>query len=450
MSTRIAGAAIPASFRRWTRAQDSTEVLAAAGVGAWWALTFFVLVLVAIVAWAPGASALFGISPSMGLLCASPMLLNGLLFSSAHRQRRHIGTWGWLWLLVGVSTLHFFLAAMMAMSKLQGASVIASLFLFTTAFHGRLHRVTLRQPFVAVGTVLALLAALPFRESAEHLVLFGVIGPASLTAELYLGTFAVKHDRARAQAERLRAAMQAQLLERQEKDVDRLSRALGEILGHHQELDSALMTADSAADLLSLLGRQRFGPGRAEFDERVKTLSRSLHQVRGMVAEIRAKGRRSMGSEPEPVELPPLLEDVRAGMTVRFPDVDIQVEVEPASPPRALMRGGVTTLRRVVENLVLNACEGDGERGATRVAIQARVEPLSGRLEVVIADNGPGFPTAFLNVPSEEIHTSKPEGTGLGLYTSECLLRASGGILHRRNAPDGGALLRLYLPREYP
>lgn len=78
------------------------------------------------------AGDLFGVSPAQGLLCASPMLINGLLFSAAHR-RRHIETWGWLWLL-GVS-LRFFLNAMMAMSHLQGASVFASfLFLFTTAF----------------------------------------------------------------------------------------------------------------------------------------------------------------------------------------------------------------------------------------------------------------------------------------------------------------------------
>ncbi|NTX05749.1 HAMP domain-containing sensor histidine kinase [Myxococcus sp. CA040A] len=450
MKTRFAGgAAVTASFRRWTRAQDTSEVLAAAGVGAWWALTTVVLAVLAAVAWAPGASTLFGISFVDGLLCAAPMLVSGLLFSAVHRKRRHIETWGWLWLLLGVTSLHFFLAALMAMSELQGATVITSLFLFTTAFHGRLHRVTPRQPFLALGTALALVAALPLLESPEHLVLFGVIGPAALTAELYLGTFAVQHDQARAEAERLRAAVQAQLLEQQEQDVGRLSRALGEILGYHHELDSALMSAGTAADMLAVMGVQRNALARGDFEDLVKTLNDSLTQIRNMVGEIRAKGRRYVGSEPEPVELTPLLEGVRTSMSLRFPDVDIEVAVEPGQPLRALMRGGATTLRRVVENLVLNACEGDGKQGASRVRIQARVEPLSGRLEVVIADDGPGFPAALLDVPAEELYTSKPEGTGLGLYTSECLLRASGGMLYRRNAPDGGALLRLFLPREY-
>ncbi|WP_164010987.1 sensor histidine kinase [Pyxidicoccus trucidator] len=437
------------AFRRWTRAQDAVEVLAAAGVGPWLVLTVFVVGLLAIVAWAPGARLFFGIPFGVGLLCAVPMLANGLLFSAVHQRRQRIEPWGWLWLVFGVAAMHFFLAALMALSSLPGAAVVASLFLFTTAFHGRLHRVTPRQPFLAVGTALALLAALPLRESDEHLALFGVIGPAALTAQLYLGTFAVQHDRAREDAERLRAAVHAQLLEQQERDVGRLSQALGEILGYHHDLDNALLSAGGAADMLAVMGVQRGALGRSDYEELVKTLHDSLAQIKEMVTEIRAKGRRYAGTDPEPVELPPVLNAVQASVGLRFPDVDIHVEVEREQPMRALMRGGATTLRRVVENLVLNACEGDGEHGADEVHIRARVDPLSGRLEVTITDDGPGFPAARLTGPAEELFTTKPQGTGLGLYTSECLLRASGGILHRQNAPGGGALLRVLIPREY-
>lgn len=440
---------IASSFRRWTRSQDAAEVLAASGLGPWLVLTAFVVGLLAVAAWAPGARHFFGIPFTTGLLCAVPMLANGLLFSAVHRRRQRIEPWGWLWLAAGITALHFFVAALMALSALPGATVIASLVLFTAAFHGRLHRVTPRQPFVAVGTLLALLAALPLRQSDEHLALFGVIGPAALTAELYLGTFAMQHDKARADTERLRAAVQAQLLEQQERDVGRLSQALAEILGYHHDLDNALMSAGSAADMLAVMGVQRHALARVEYDELVKQLHESLAQIKEMVMEIRAKGRRYAGTDPEPVELSPVLEAVQTCVGLRFPDVDIQLEVEASPPPRVLMRGGAPTLRRVVENLVLNACEGDGENGAGQVRIRARVEPLSGRLEVVISDDGPGFPAAHPAGPAQELYTTKPQGTGLGLYTSECLLRASGGMLHRQNAPGGGALLRMVLPREY-
>ncbi|NVI98751.1 sensor histidine kinase [Myxococcus sp. AM009] len=451
MSPRSAGRqALLSSFRRWTRAQDAAEVLAASGLGAWLALCAFVPSLLAMTAWAPGARSFFGIHFGTALLCAVPMLASGVLFSLAHRRRRRIEPWGWVWLIFSVAAMHFFVAALMALSAPPGAAVLASLFLFATAFHGRLHRVTPRQPFLALGTLLALALALPLHGSDEHLALFGVIGPAALTAQLYLGTFAVQHDRARADAERLRAAVHAQLLEQQERDVGRLSQALSEILGYHHDIDNALMAAGSAADMLAVVGAHRPGPGRTEFDDLLRQLNDNLTQIRDMMMDARNKGRRHAGMEPEPVELTPVLDSVQASVGLRFPDVDIQVEVEQPSPPLlALMRGGAPTLRRVVENLVLNACEGNGEEGAARVHIHARVEPLSGRLEVTITDDGPGFPPGQLSRPAEALYTSKPHATGLGLYTSECLLRASGGMLHRQNADGGGAVLRMVLPREY-
>ena len=68
--------------------------------------------------------------------------------------------------------------------------------------------------------------------------------------------------------------------------------------------------------------------------------------------------------------------------------------------------------------------------------------------ELLIADDGPGFPAEKLKAPIEGLSTTKPNGTGLGLYTSECLIRASGGTLERHNRPTGGAQLRILLPRE--
>jgi C4-dicarboxylate-specific signal transduction histidine kinase len=337
----------------------------------------------------------------------------------------------------------------MALSALPGAPVFGAFFLFTASVHGRNLRATPSQPFPMLGTLLALLAALPLSVSEGHLALFGLIGPASLTAGLYLGTFAVQHDRATAEAERLRAAVQAQLLDAQEQDVGRLSQALVEILGYNHDINNSLMSAGSAADMLSVVGVQRNTLGRKDFEELVKDLNESLGHIRDMVTEIRQKGRRHAGREPESVDLAPVLDAVRASVGLRFPEVDVKVELTRDEPLRALVRGGVTTLRRVVENLVLNACEGDGTRGAAKVQIAARTEPFSGRLELVISDNGPGFAPEKLKAPIEGLYTTKPHGTGLGLYTAECLLRASGGQLERQNAPTGGAVLRILLPREF-
>jgi signal transduction histidine kinase len=438
--------AIQASFRRWVHSQDAQEVLPAATLESWLSFGVVITLLLAAAAWAPGARTFFDLSFPTALLCFLPTFVLGMGFALLHRKRQRIEWWGWLWLVPGTASLHFFMASMAALSAMPGATVFAALLLFTAAFHGRLHRVTPGQPFLALGTVVAVGLATLLRRSEEHLALFALIGTAAVVAELYLGLFALKHDRARLETEQLRAAVQAQLLEQQEREVGRLSQAMVQILGYNHDINNALMSASAAADMLAVMGVQRNNLPRAEFEELVRELNEGLTRIREMVLEIRQKGRRSVSSDPENVDLVPVLESVRTNVGWRFPEVRIQLAVE--GEASALVRGGVTTMRRVVENLVLNACEGNGQRGAARVDITARVEPYSGRLELLIADDGPGFPPEKLRAPIEGLSTTKPNGTGLGLYTSECLIRASGGTLERHNRPTGGAQVRMLLPRE--
>jgi two-component system C4-dicarboxylate transport sensor histidine kinase DctB len=434
------------SFRRWVNAQNVPEVLAASSVGAWLSLVALILVLLAAATWAPQAREFFRLDPGTALLCLGPAMAD-FAFALLHRKRQHIETWGWVLSLTGTTGLQFFVASLMAVSATQGATVFAGFFLFTAAFHGRLFRVTPRTPFLPVGTALALvLAALIARP--ENLPLFAVIGPASLMAELSLGTFALQHDRTSAEAERLRAAVQAQMLAQQERDVGRMSQALTEIISHSQDIREALLSAGSAADLLKGLIARGGNLGRGEPERLVQQLHAELSHIRERVMDIHQKGRRYIGSDPEGVELVPVLHSVRQSVGLRFPEVDIQVQANRGEPLRAWVRGGTTTLRRVVENLVTNACEGDGLRAASAVRISARTEPLSGRLEMIISDDGPGFPPERLAAPIQGLSSTKPQGTGLGLYTSECLIRASGGLLERQNAPSGGAVLRVLLPRE--
>jgi two-component system C4-dicarboxylate transport sensor histidine kinase DctB len=439
--------ALRGAFRRWVNAQNVPEVLAASSVGAWLSLVALVLVLLAAAAWVDGAREVFGLPFRTALLCFVPSLVD-FTFAVLHRGRQHIEPWGWVLSLVGTTCLQFFVACLMALSALPGATVFGGLFLFTAAFHGRLFRVTPRTPFLAVGTALALTLAAVLFANREHRALFAVIGPAALMAEFYLGTFAVQHDRTAAEAERLRAAVQAQMLEQQERDVGRMSQGLTEILNHNEGLNGALQGAGTAAELLAGVVARGNVPARPEQERLLRQLREHLAHIRDHVLEIRQKGRRHVGSDPEVVELAPVLDSVRQSVGLRFPEVDIDVQVDRTEPLRAWVRGGTTTLRRVVENLIINACEGDGVRAAARVSVSARTEPYSGRLEMLIEDDGPGFSPERLKAPIQGLSSTKPQGTGLGLYTSECLIRASGGVLERKNAQAGGAVLRVLLPQE--
>ena len=102
--------------------------------------------------------------------------------------------------------------------------------------------------------------------------------------------------------------------------------------------------------------------------------------------------------------------------------------------------------RQVLDNLILNACEGNGQNRASAVEVGVQRDPSGAGVVIEVADDGPGFAESLLTEPIEGFATSKKNGTGLGLYTSERLVRASGGTLERTNRAGGGACVRVTLP----
>ena len=101
-------------------------------------------------------------------------------------------------------------------------------------------------------------------------------------------------------------------------------------------------------------------------------------------------------------------------------------------------------VRQVMVNLIRNAIEAleavDGER---RVEISAR--PAADEcIEIVVADNGPGFIDAVSAF--EPFQTTKANGMGMGLAISRTLIEGHGGRLFAEATDSGGALCRLILP----
>ena len=64
-----------------------------------------------------------------------------------------------------------------------------------------------------------------------------------------------------------------------------------------------------------------------------------------------------------------------------------------------------------------------------------------------VTDRGPGLPPSVRERLFEPFVTTKAEGTGLGLYTSQQLARELGGDLAVDDVEDGGTRMVLSLPR---
>ena len=148
----------------------------------------------------------------------------------------------------------------------------------------------------------------------------------------------------------------------------------------------------------------------------------------------------------EVVDVVALVEEVVPAITARFPRVRHSLIADRTGKFQSAIPGGVLTLRRITENLLINACEGDGHKSATHVEVRVARDPSGGRLLIVVSDDGPGFAREQLERNVEIFASTKPQGSGLGLFTCERLIRASEGRLERANVPGGGAQLKVILP----
>jgi two-component system sensor histidine kinase HydH len=100
-------------------------------------------------------------------------------------------------------------------------------------------------------------------------------------------------------------------------------------------------------------------------------------------------------------------------------------------------------LGRVLRNAVRNAIQAMGPEGTLRVE-----GGMDGRwAEIRVEDTGPGIPGAELPELFTPFHTTKADGTGLGLAYSKKVIEGMGGRIGIRNRDGGnGAILWVRLP----
>lgn len=112
----------------------------------------------------------------------------------------------------------------------------------------------------------------------------------------------------------------------------------------------------------------------------------------------------------------------------------------------ATVEGDPTQIQMAIVNLLRNAVEALGQEGATGRApqIAMALEPSAEGVDLIVDDNGPGFPAGQHTITPLE--TTKPQGTGLGLFVVETTMANHGGTVKLEPSPWGGARVRLHFP----
>lgn len=402
-----------------------------------------VLVAVACLgAFAPGSRELFRLQPAvpLALLAASV----SLVFA--------IGTGLWLGrvgpaafgpavlVYAGLETMTSTSFAVYA--EPPGAFVLLALPLLRGALDGLVFSSPVGFAAFTAAHGIGVLGAWALRPGAAHAPLVLLSAPLVMAAFAYCGRASVRIASSGARLSAQRAALQARHVLDRSAELVQASGALGELHRRRHAARSALSAALLAADRLAPLVR-----GDPELGRRGEALRSALGVLERVVAE--GPGAGGTGAVPpgpplDRVEVESLVRRVAGGGASRGVCV-VLAAPGGGEPPAALVRGGEATLEQVVEQLVVNAVEGDGRRGARRVEVAVEVDERAGVVAVRIADDGPGFGGGLLERPVAPFVTTKARGVGLGLYTAERLVHASGGSLRLENLPEGGAAATVYL-----
>ncbi len=183
------------------------------------------------------------------------------------------------------------------------------------------------------------------------------------------------------------------------------------------------------------------------FDRCIETILRKVEDIARMVEEFSSFARMPKPSIA-PFDMRAVLQGASFAQSVVSPDIEIELESDLAEAP---FLGDERLLAQAFGNLLKNAAEAiEGQPIENDVSGRIRIilSREGGGLQIVIEDNGPGFPAEVRNRLLEPYVTTREKGTGLGLAIVNRIIADHGGSISLQNRPDGlrGARVRVLMP----
>jgi signal transduction histidine kinase len=194
--------------------------------------------------------------------------------------------------------------------------------------------------------------------------------------------------------------------------------ALGSIKGYAQWVDERVETADPKKKGLA-------------------AVLQGTMRIESLVNDLLLFSREETYSV-QPVDVGILVHESMAGEASGWKG---EVELNPGEGPVVL--ADPEKLRRVLANGIRNAIQSMGDRGHLRISAR----PDERRVEIRIEDSGPGIPESEIPRLFTPFHTTKANGTGLGLAYSKKTIEGMNGEIDLANRQEtAGAVLTILLP----
>lgn len=228
------------------------------------------------------------------------------------------------------------------------------------------------------------------------------------------------------------------VLEERVRDKERLER---ELLQNEKLASMGRMVASIAHEIRNPLGIIRssaehlYKREMAEGSSKAKILEAIFHESKRLSQTVN-----DFLDYARPRQ--PALEDVNLEKVIRHAvgfltqeGLELKVTVESELPERYMVQGDRDLLYRGFYNLISNAIQACGDKGAVHILPVCH----EGQKAVLIQDTGPGFDPALLERYVEPFFTTKDTGTGLGLAITNSIFQIHGAELILRNGDQGGA-----------
>jgi PAS domain S-box-containing protein len=229
-------------------------------------------------------------------------------------------------------------------------------------------------------------------------------------------------------------------LEIQLRESERKAATGALVVGVAHEVRNPLFALSATLDAFGA----RFGD-RDEFRQHTRILRQQVERLSDLIRELLEYGR---PHQPQlaPGTLAPLIREALEACTELARQRDVRLDLEtPAELPSVDLDGH--RLAEAFEGLIENALEHSPAGGVVRVVVDAAGTNGSAALEVRVCDQGPGFRTDDLDRLFDPFYTRRAGGRGLGLAIARRIVHEHKGTIKAANAPEGGALVAVRLPR---
>jgi signal transduction histidine kinase len=173
----------------------------------------------------------------------------------------------------------------------------------------------------------------------------------------------------------------------------------------------------------------------------VTLIHESLERIRRIVSQLLDfAGKRNQGPDLQLIEISPILSGI-VDLNRKFFEGN-RIKIEAELPELPAIYGSKDQLEQVFMNLALNAqaaMEGGG-----KLKIQARADDKD--IIVKFEDTGIGIPSEQLTKIFDPFFSTKPTGTGLGLFVSYGIIQGHNGTISVESTVNVGTKFTIRLP----